>query len=217
MYVILNSAMTLDGKIATKEGNSTISSTEDLRRVHSIRSSVDGIMVGISTVLIDNPRLTARLDKVHKDSVGPTRIIIDSTARIPLQSKILKSAHRIKTIVAVTRRAKNTRIKKIQSTGAMIMIAGNKDVDLKIVFEQLNKIGFKKILVEGGGEINWSVLRLGIVNELIVTIAPRIVGGRSATTIVEGLGYSKMSEGIKMNLEKIVTQDVGEIVLYYSL
>jgi 2,5-diamino-6-(ribosylamino)-4(3H)-pyrimidinone 5'-phosphate reductase len=209
--------MTLDGKIATKEGNSTISSTEDLRRVHSIRSSVDGIMVGISTVLIDNPRLTARLDKVHKDSVGPTRIIIDSTARIPLQSKILKSAHRIKTIVAVTRRAKNTRIKKIQSTGAMIMIAGNKDVDLKIVFEQLNKIGFKKILVEGGGEINWSVLRLGIVNELIVTIAPRIVGGRSATTIVEGLGYSKMSEGIKMNLEKIVTQDVGEIVLYYSL
>ncbi|HEY7081915.1 MAG TPA: 2,5-diamino-6-(ribosylamino)-4(3H)-pyrimidinone 5'-phosphate reductase [Nitrososphaeraceae archaeon] len=215
--MILNSAMTLDGKIATKEGNSTISSTEDLRRVHSIRSSVDGIMVGISTVLIDNPRLTARLDKVHKDSVGPTRIIIDSTARIPLQSKILKSAHRIKTIVAVTRRAKNTRIKKIQSTGAMIMIAGNKDVDLKIVFEQLNKIGFKKILVEGGGEINWSVLRLGIVNELIVTIAPRIVGGRSATTIVEGLGYSKMSEGIKMNLEKIVTQDVGEIVLYYSL
>ncbi len=199
MYVILNSAMTLDGKIATKEGNSTISSTEDLRRVHSIRSSVDGIMVGISTVLIDNPRLTARLDKVHKDSVGPTRIIIDSTARIPLQSKILKSAHRIKTIVAVTRRAKNTRIKKIQSTGAMIMIAGNKNVDLKIVFAQLNKIGFKKILVEGGGEINWSVLRLGIVNE------------------VEGLGYSKMSEGIKMNLEKIVTQDAGEIVLYYSL
>jgi len=217
MYVILNSAMTLDGKIATKEGNSTISSTEDLRRVHSIRSSVDGIMVGISTVLIDNPRLTARLDKVHGDSVGPTRIIIDSTARIPLQSKILKSAHRIKTIVAVTRRAKNTRIKKIQSTGAMIMIAGNKDVDLKIVFAQLNKIGLKKILVEGGGEINWSVLRLGIVNELIVTIAPRIVGGRSATTIVEGLGYSKMSEGIKMNLEKIVTQDAGEIVLYYSL
>jgi 2,5-diamino-6-(ribosylamino)-4(3H)-pyrimidinone 5'-phosphate reductase len=217
MYVILNSAMTLDGKIATKEGNSTISSMEDLRRVHSIRSSVDGIMVGISTVLIDNPRLTARLDKVHVDSVGPARIIIDSTARIPLQSKILKSAHRIKTIVAVTRRAKNTRIKKIQSTGAMIMIAGNKDVDLKIVFAQLNKIGFKKILVEGGGEINWSVLRLGIVNELIVTIAPRIVGGRSATTIVEGLGYSKMSEGIKMNLEKIVTQDAGEIVLYYSL
>jgi 2,5-diamino-6-(ribosylamino)-4(3H)-pyrimidinone 5'-phosphate reductase len=129
----------------------------------------------------------------------------------------LKSAHRIKTIVVVTRRAKNTRIKKIQSTGAMIMIAGNKDVDLKIVFAQLNKIGFKKILVEGGGEINWSVLRLGIVNELIVTIAPRIVGGRSATTIVEGLGYSKMSQGIKMNLEKIVTQDAGEIVLYYSL
>jgi|SRR5215467_2792631 2,5-diamino-6-(ribosylamino)-4(3H)-pyrimidinone 5'-phosphate reductase len=217
MYVILNSAMTLDGKIATKEGNSTISSMEDLRRVHSIRSSVDGIMVGISTVLIDNPRLTARLDKEHVNNVGPARIIIDSTARIPLQSKILKSAHRIKTIVAVTRRAKTTRIKKIQTTGAMIMVAGTKDVDLRIVFAQLNKIGFKRILVEGGGEINWSVLRLGIVNELIVTIAPRIVGGRSATTIVEGHGYSKISEGIKMKLERIVRQDAGEIVLYYSL
>jgi 2,5-diamino-6-(ribosylamino)-4(3H)-pyrimidinone 5'-phosphate reductase len=217
MYVILNSAMTLDGKIATKEGNSTISSMEDLRRVHSIRSSVDGVMVGISTVLIDNPRLTARFDKKHVDNVGPARIIIDSTARIPLQSKILKSAHRIKTIVAVTRRAKTARIKNIQTTGAMIMVAGTKDVDLRIVFAQLNKIGFKRILVEGGGEINWSVLRLGIVNELIVTIAPRIVGGRSATTIVEGHGYSKISEGIKMKLERIARQDAGEIVLYYSL
>jgi 2,5-diamino-6-(ribosylamino)-4(3H)-pyrimidinone 5'-phosphate reductase len=71
--------------------------------------------------------------------------------------------------------------------------------------------------VEGGGEINWSVLKLGIVNQLIVTIAPRIVGGRSATTIVEGNGYSKISEGIKMKLEKIVRQDAGEIVVYYSL
>jgi 2,5-diamino-6-(ribosylamino)-4(3H)-pyrimidinone 5'-phosphate reductase len=209
--------MTLDGKIATKEGNSTISSMEDLRRVHSIRSSVDGIMVGISTVLIDNPRLTVRLDKVRVKSVGPARIIIDSTARIPLQSKILKSADRIKTIVAVTRSAKTTKIKKIQSTGATIIVAGTKYVDLRIIFAQLNKMGFKKILVEGGGEINWSVLKLGIVNELIVTIAPRIVGGRSATTIVEGNGYSKISEGIKMKLEKIVRQDAGEIVVYYSL
>jgi 2,5-diamino-6-(ribosylamino)-4(3H)-pyrimidinone 5'-phosphate reductase len=174
-------------------------------------------MVGISTVLIDNPRLTVRLDKVRVKSVGPARIIIDSTARIPLQSKILKSADRIKTIVAVTRSAKTTKIKKIQSTGATIIVAGTKYVDLRIIFAQLNKMGFKKILVEGGGEINWSVLKLGIVNELIVTIAPRIVGGRSATTIVEGNGYSKISEGIKMKLEKIVRQDAGEIVVYYSL
>lgn len=217
MYVIINSAMTLDGKIATTIGNSKVSSMEDLRRVHTIRSSVDGIMVGISTVLMDNPRLTARLIKVHGDREEPTRIIIDSTARIPLESRILQSAFRIKTIIAVTGRANRTRIKKIQNTGAMVMTAGTKDVNLKTVFARLEKMGFKKILVEGGGEINWSVLRLGIVNELIVTIAPRIVGGRSATTIVEGKGYSKMSEGIRMKLKKIVKQDSGEIVLYYMI
>lgn len=215
MYVIINSAMTVDGKIATITGDSTVSSVEDLRRVHSIRSSVDCIMVGISTVLMDNPRLTARLAKVPRKE--PTRVIIDSTAKIPLNSRILQSAYRIKTIIAVTRRANNNRIKKVQNTGAMVMTAGTKDVNLKTVFARLKKMGFKKILVEGGGEINWSVLRLGIVSELIVTIAPRIVGGRSATTIVDGDGYSKMSEGVKMRLERIVRQDSGEIVLYYKV
>ena len=215
MYVIINSAMTLDGKIATIRGNSTVSSMDDLRRVHSIRSSVDGIVVGISTVLMDNPRLTARLAKICRKE--PARVIIDSTARIPLDSRILKTADRIKTIIAVTTRANTSRIKKIQNTGAMVITAGTEYVNLKMVFALLKKLGFKKILVEGGGEINWSILKLGIANELIVTIAPRIVGGRSAITIVEGDGYSKMSEGIRLKLKRIVKQDSGEMVLYYKI
>ncbi|MGA9843645.1 MAG: 2,5-diamino-6-(ribosylamino)-4(3H)-pyrimidinone 5'-phosphate reductase [Nitrososphaeraceae archaeon] len=215
MYVIINSAMTVDGKIATIRGNSTVSSMDDLRRVHSIRSSVDGIVVGISTVLMDNPRLTARLAKICRKE--PARVIIDSTARIPLDSRILKTADRIKTIIAVTTRANTSRIKKIQNTGAMVITAGTEYVNLKMVFALLKKLGFKKILVEGGGEINWSILKLGIANELIVTIAPRIVGGRSAITIVEGDGYSKMSEGIRLKLKRIVKQDSGEMVLYYKI
>jgi 2,5-diamino-6-(ribosylamino)-4(3H)-pyrimidinone 5'-phosphate reductase len=215
MYVIINSAMTVDGKIATIRGNSTVSSMDDLRRVHSIRSSVDGIVVGISTVLMDNPRLTARLAKICRKE--PARVIIDSTARIPLDSRILKTADRIKTIIAVTTRANTSRIKKIRNTGAMVITAGTEYVNLKMVFALLKKMGFKKILVEGGGEINWSILKLGIANELIVTIAPRIVGGRSAITIVEGDGYSKMSEGIRLKLKRIVKQDSGEMVLYYKI
>jgi 2,5-diamino-6-(ribosylamino)-4(3H)-pyrimidinone 5'-phosphate reductase len=215
MYVIINSAMTVDGKIATIIGNSTVSSMDDLRRVHSIRSSVDGIVVGISTVLMDNPRLTARLSKIRRQE--PARVIIDSTARIPLDSRILKTADRIKTIIAVTTRANSSRIKKIQNTGAIVITAGTEYVNLKMVFALLKKIGLKKILVEGGGEINWSILKLGIANELIVTIAPRIVGGRSAITIVEGEGYSKMTEGIRLKLNRIVKQDSGEIVLYYKI
>ena len=81
----------------------------------------------------------------------------------------------------------------------------------------LKEIGVRKILVEGGGELNWSLLRLGIVDELIVTIAPRIVGGRTATTLVEGEGYTKISKGIKMKLKNVLRQNDGEIVLYYKI
>jgi 2,5-diamino-6-(ribosylamino)-4(3H)-pyrimidinone 5'-phosphate reductase len=207
--------MTIDGKIATNRGDSTISSKQDLRRLHRLRSSVDAIVIGISTVIVDNPRLTVRL--VKRCGTTPVRIIVDSTGRIPLDSKILKSASKINTIVAVTSKASDKRIDKIKSAGAMVIVAGTRTVDLKELFYILKKMGFNKILVEGGGELNWSVLQLGIVNELMVTVAPRIVGGRTATTLVEGDGYTKISEGIKMELIKISRQNNGEVILYYKL
>ena len=207
--------MTIDGKIATNRGDSTISSKQDLRRLHRLRSSVDAVIIGISTVIADNPRLTARLVKRH--GTTPVRIIVDSIGRIPLDSKILKSASKINTIVAVTRRASNERIDKIKNAGAIVIVAGTKTVDLKELFFILKKMGFNKILVEGGGELNWSILQLRIVNELMVTVAPRIVGGRTATTLVEGDGYERISDGIKMELIKVSRQNNGEVVLYYKL
>jgi 2,5-diamino-6-(ribosylamino)-4(3H)-pyrimidinone 5'-phosphate reductase len=212
---MINAAMTIDGKIATNRGDSTISSKQDLRRLHRLRSSVDAIIIGISTVIVDNPRLTVRL--VKRCGTTPVRIIVDSTGRIPLDSKILKSASKINTIVAVTSKASDKRIDKIKSAGAMVIVAGTRTVDLKELFYILKKIGFNKILVEGGGELNWSVLQLGIVNELMVTVAPRIVGGRTATTLVEGDGYTRITEGIKMELIKISRQNNGEVILYYKL
>jgi 2,5-diamino-6-(ribosylamino)-4(3H)-pyrimidinone 5'-phosphate reductase len=207
--------MTIDGKIATNRGDSTISSKQDLRRLHRLRSSVDAIVIGISTAIVDNPRLTVRL--VKRCGTTPVRIIVDSTGRIPLDSKILKSASKINTIVAVTSKASDKRIDKIKSAGAMVIVAGTRTVDLKELFYILKKMGFNKILVEGGGELNWSVLQLGIVNELMVTVAPRIVGGRTATTLVEGDGYTRITEGIKMELIKISRQNNGEVILYYKL
>ena len=215
MQVLINSAMTIDGKIATNLGDSTISSKQDLRRLHRLRCSVDAIIIGISTVIIDNPRLTVRLVKRH--GTTPVRIIVDSIGRIPLDSKILKSASKITTIVAVTKRASDERVDKIKSAGAIVIVAGTKTVDLKELFFILKKMGFNKILVEGGGELNWSILQLGIVNELMVTVAPRIVGGRTATTLVEGDGYERISDGIKMELIKMSRQNNGEVVLYYKL
>jgi 2,5-diamino-6-(ribosylamino)-4(3H)-pyrimidinone 5'-phosphate reductase len=207
--------MTIDGKIATNLGDSTISSKQDLRRLHRLRCSVDAIIIGISTVIIDNPRLTVRL--VNRHGTTPVRIIVDSIGRIPLDSKILKSASKINTIVAVTKRASDERVDKIKSAGAIVIVAGTKTVDLKELFFILKKMGFNKILVEGGGELNWSILQLGIVNELMVTVAPRIVGGRTATTLVEGDGYERISNGIKMELIKVSRQNNGEVVLYYKL
>lgn len=215
MQVLINAAMTIDGKIATNLGDSTISSKQDLRRLHRLRCSVDAIIIGISTVIIDNPRLTVRLIKRH--GTTPVRIIVDSIGRIPLDSKILKSASKITTIVAVTKRASDERVDKIKSAGAIVIVAGTRTVDLKELFFILKKMGFNKILVEGGGELNWSILQLGIVNELMVTVAPRIVGGRTATTLVEGDGYERISDGIKMELIKMSRQNNGEVVLYYKL
>ena len=207
--------MTIDGKIATNLGDSKISSKQDLRRLHRLRSSVDAVIIGISTVIADNPKLTVRLVKRH--GTTPVRIIVDSIGRIPLDSKILKSASKINTIVAVTKRASDERVDKIKSAGAIVIVAGTKTVDLKELFFILKKMGFNKILVEGGGELNWSILQLGIVNELMVTVAPRIVGGRTATTLVEGDGYERISNGIKMELIKVSRQNNGEVVLYYKL
>lgn len=207
--------MTADGKIATKNGNSAISSNVDLRRVHQLRNSADVIMVGISTVLADDPKLTVRFGTTGSKS--PARVIIDSTGRIPSNSKILKKASELNTIVATSNRISFENIRRIESTGAKVLVAGRNKVELRKVFRLLEKMGHKKILVEGGGELNWSVLRLGIVDELIITISPRIVGGRSAVTLVEGEGCDRISEGIPLKLRDVRRNANGEMILFYEL
>ena len=216
LKVIINSAMTLDGKISSYTGNSRISSKKDLVRVHKLRSKVDAIVVGINTVLIDNPMLTVRFIRNNNRSC-PTRIIIDSYGRIPLDSKILKTAATIKTIIVVTKQASKDTIEKIKKLGAHVIIIGSKLINLKKLFNILYRMGYRKILIEGGGELNWSCLHDGIVNELIITIAPIVVGGRNAITLVEGKGYSTISQGIKLKLTKIIqNKNDNEITLYYN-
>jgi len=184
LKIVINAAMTADGKIATRKGNSAISSNADLRRVHQLRNSVDAIMVGISTVLTDDPQLTVRFGTAGSRS--PARVVVDSTGKIPSSSRLLKKANEINTIVATSKRITFDNIRRIESTGAKVLVAGRNKVELRKVFRILEEMGYKRILVEGGGELNWSVLKLGIVDELTITISPRIIGGRSATTLVEG-------------------------------
>jgi 2,5-diamino-6-(ribosylamino)-4(3H)-pyrimidinone 5'-phosphate reductase len=205
--------MSIDGKIATSTGESHISSIVDLKRVHKLRASVDAIMVGISTVLIDDPMLDVRFVPNHANF--PTRVILDSNASMPLHSRILKSASKINTIVAVSERAPKNRIRNIEQMCAQVLIAGKKIVNILAVVNHLNKIGCKRLLVEGGGETNWSILNLGLADEMIITISSMVIGGRNAKTLVEGAGHSKISDATRMKLYNVQTQSRNEVVLYY--
>jgi 2,5-diamino-6-(ribosylamino)-4(3H)-pyrimidinone 5'-phosphate reductase len=215
--------MTVDGKIATSSGDSKISSRKDLVRVHKLRASVDAIVVGISTILADNPRLTVRLVK----GKNPARVIVDSRGRIPLDSQIMRTASKVKTIVAVTDKAPEEKLMELRDRGAEVLVIseGKKGrsaavphgVNLKLLFRKLENMGLKKILVEGGGELNWSLLHLWLVDELTITIAPKIAGGRLATTLVEGDGFDEIAQSISLQLKKIERKKGGELVLYYKL
>lgn len=224
MKVMINGAMTVDGKIATASGDSKISSKEDLIRVHRLRASVDAVIVGISTILADDPRLTVR----HVKGKNPARVIVDSKGRIPVDSQIIRTASKIRTIVAVTDKAPEEKVHKLEDMGAEVLViregkrgesaAVPHGVDLKELFRRLGKMGMKKVLVEGGGELNWSLLRLGLVDELTVTVAPKIAGGRLATTLVEGDGVDEIAQGIKLKLKQVEQKKrTGELVLHYKL
>lgn len=211
-YVIMNAAMTLDGKITTVARDSRISSTKDLLRVHRLRSKIDAVMVGINTVMSDDPMLTAR----RVNGKNPTRIIIDSKAKIGLNSRIMRSCNKILTIIAASQKAGRAKLEKIIARRAIVIILGKNKVDLAKLLSILKDSGMKRLLVEGGGEINWTMLSNGFVDEVMVTVAPRIVGGRNAVTLVEGAGFARVSKGIKLKLYR-TAKNGNEIVLFYRV
>lgn len=209
-YVLLNAAMTLDGKIATQSGDSKISSEEDLTWLHHLRADVDALVVGIETVLADDPKLTVYRVKGR----NPDRVILDSAARTPTEAKVF-SASAGRTIVVVTESAPKTKVDALLHAGAEVIVAGSGDrVDLRLLMNKLSGIGIRRVLVEGGGNVNWSLLELGLVDEIRVAVAPVIVGGRDAITLVEGKGFDKVRDGIKLVLQRI--EQYGEdLVLTY--
>ena len=207
-HVILNGAMTLDGKIATKTGNTEISGPEDLLRVHNMRKNVDGIMVGIGTVLSDNPRLTSYRVSNNKED-NPIRIVVDNKARTPLNYNILNDE--AKTIIAVSNlcndKNKNCdldavyRAKEIAKK-AEVFYSSKDYIDLKELMDFLYKKGIKTLLLEGGSELNFSMIKENLIDEIRVCIAPMVVGGKNAKTICDGEGFDLMKDSVKLKLEK---------------
>jgi 2,5-diamino-6-(ribosylamino)-4(3H)-pyrimidinone 5'-phosphate reductase len=230
MRVILNAASSIDGKIATWRGDTKISSESDLRRVHILRSQVDAILVGITTVIKDDPLLNVRRvpNRIKIDGTtssilktNPIRIIVDGKAKISLHSTIVKTANQIETRIAVTKNAPSKKLRRLEELGLKIIVIDQDPekhgrVDLKKLLEYLERDGVSKILVEGGGEINWSLIRNNLFDELIITISPLIIGGKKATSLVGGKGYDTITECAKVKLTKIQKKNTGEIVLYYN-
>lgn len=208
--VILSAAITIDGKIATKTGDSKLSSKKDKERIHKLRSKVDAILVGSNTLKKDDPLLTVRYAK----GKNPLRIILDSKANIDQRSQIIKTCKKFPTIIAVSNKAPTKNIARLKKYPLEVIKTGNNLVNIKNLLRILSKKKIKTLLVEGGGTVNWEFVKQGLVDELIITITPYIIGGKNAITLVDGEGFSLIQKASKLKLKK--TSRLGnEIILHY--
>ena len=222
-YVILNAAMTLDGKIATKTGSSEISGQKDLERVHEIRKDVDGIMVGIGTVLADDPRLTVHKINAKKED-NPVRIVVDNKARTPLNFRILNDD--AETVIAVSsicdENNENSdeeavkRAKELEKR-ANVFYSSSETVDLKEFLEFLYSLGIESIMLEGGSTLNFSMIRDGLIDEIKICIAPMVVGGKDSKTFFDGEGFDYMKDAVKLELVNNFPLDKDFIMEYKVL
>ena len=211
-YVVMKYAMTIDGKIATKTGDSRWITGEKAREaVHEMRHSYMGIMAGIGTVLADDPMLNVRLE----GRKSPVRIICDSHLRIPGDSRIVKTAQKYKTIIACGGQGQEEKEKMVRLCKAGIQVISIPDnqgrVDLKRLMEYLGEQGIDSILLEGGAELNDNALRAGIVQEVKVFLGPKIFGGANAKGPVEGIGIESVRKAANMKLKDI--SKIGDDVL----
>ena len=201
-FVVLKCAMSLDGKICTRDGESKwITGEKSRSHVHETRNFLSGIMVGVDTVIKDNPRLTSRI----VGGKNPARIIVDSTLRIPLGSNVLTDEFKDKTIIATTKYADKEKIKDIENLGVKVLIINSKEkrVNLNNLMDRLGEMNIDSILLEGGGTLNFSALKEGIIDKVQIYIAPKIIGGTLAKTPVEGEGIDKLKNAFNIKDLKV--------------
>lgn len=206
-YVISKFAMTLDGKIATYNGHSQwITGTEARKDVHELRNEVDAILVGIGTVLKDNPALTTRL--TDRPGKNPIRIILDRQLRTPLDAQILQTDSARTIIVTAQGQEENTKVFK--NTGAEFIYVPLVDgkLDLQRMLEELYKLNITDLLVEGGGEVNASFLRHNLIQKYLVYVAPKVLGGRHSVTPFTGADVETINAAVLLDFAEI--EKIGE-------
>ena len=219
-YVVLKFAMTLDGKIATRTGASKWITGEAARNhVHQLRGRYAGILAGIGTVLADDPMLNCRIDGAHQ----PLRIILDSHLRIPMGSRLVRSAKEYPLLIVCNESTRDreegtNRIQKLEEAGAKVWTLPEKNghPDLNVLMQRLGEEKIDSVLIEGGGTVNEAALKAHIVHHVYAYIAPKIFGGEDAKTPVEGSGIRIPQECAKLRLAKI-TVLLNDMLLEYDV
>ena len=214
-WVTAKWAMTLDGKIASRTGDSKwVSSPESRQRVHLMRRRHKAIMCGIGTVLADDPILNVRLpeDVVPADDIRqPIRIIADRHLRIPLDSQLVRTAHDIPLVIAASAEADKKKEEALVEAGAQVWHCGS----AREIMERAGKENIDSILVEGGGILNESLLREGLIDEVTAFIAPKIIGGSEALSPVEGKGFGLMADAFQ--LKDVSVEQIGNDIMVSGL
>ncbi len=206
-FVTLKIAQTLDGKIATASGESQWITGEKAREEgHRLRDANDAILVGINTVLKDNPSLTARISNGR----DPVRVILDSKLRIPLTSKVLTQKSTSKTIVATLATAPKTKIKKLHDAGADVFLVkpAKGRVDLRDLMKKLGGKDILSVLIEGGAEVHASAIRAGIADKVVLFIAPTLMTGADSLCSIGGISPIRLDRAVR--LKDITTRFIGE-------
>lgn len=208
-FIILKSAMTLDGKIATVIGDSKWITNEESRKlVHELRNEVTGIMVGVNTVITDDPQLTCRIE----NGKNPIRIVVDSKLRTPLSAKIF-DGDCSEVIIATTKNGDKEKKDKLESLGVKVLTINSKDekVDLQHLTEVLGELKIDSVLIEGGSILNYSALEQNIVDKVQVYIAPKLIGGENSKTPIGGKGIELLKDAI--NVKELTYRNIGNDIL----
>jgi 2,5-diamino-6-(ribosylamino)-4(3H)-pyrimidinone 5'-phosphate reductase len=218
MHVVVNAAVSADGKLSSRRREQiAISGPEDFARVDRLRADSDAVMVGVGTVLADDPHLTLSALELQADRSAagdpphPARVVADSRARTPADAAILDDA--AGTYVLVSEAASAADVERLEAGGAEVITAGEERVDLSAALDALESHGVEQLMVEGGGEVIFSLFEAGLVDELSVFVGGTVIGGREAPTLADGEGFV---EGFpSLSLEDVERLDDG-VVLYWS-
>ncbi len=214
-YVVIVSEVTIDGKLTLDEGVSSkeimkLMDEDANRYLHQVRAECDGIMVGSTTVRIDNPSLTVR----YVEGESPTRVIPASTGNLPLDANIF-DVSKAPTVIAVTKRCSNEKIKAMEDKGVEVVIAGDDKVDFVELLERLYDMGITKLMVEGGSKVNWEMIRNDLVDEIRLIHLPVVIGGDNVPSLVSGDGFKTLQNVKKYDIKKVF-QCGNQIITEYT-